>query len=454
MSMKQFFLVLLICFMAAPVDAAKKKKEPDPDKYSMKEVQAGVMSFADAWGAYIGQTSENLAVAVDTPQARLQVKRFQFYSTLAAYDIAAGPYPGVAMLDMMVLASLTRRSWENHWQTRYGEPASLTIKALNELEANIWAFGANILTPRQVEAMRELVDEWWQKHPNAREVEFVRFSDFGELGRKPSIEAAVKKGGFLSPIRDVAQSADDFKELSERGIYLAIRMQELLAGRFEITMMEFMQSQEMVQLLGDVHGVSGSAERYADVAERYAEILETIPDELKSVVVFTLAEVTRERTAAINQMFEEVATERNSAIEQMLQGVAKEREMTLEQTLSGLEHERVGLLKAIAHVAFWMELEMEALVLRLFLAFAGLIALWFSLRLVYRYWVDRVANNFIKTIGAMLLILISSASIMLIGIYMVKITTPDLSEQAEFQDRLIKLIDETHLEGEEQTPEG
>jgi hypothetical protein len=444
--MKRILLALLICLIAAPVDAARKKKEPVADPFSMKEVQAGVMSFADTWGAYIGQSSEHLAITVDTPEARLEVKRFKFYSTLAAYDIAAGQYPGVAMLDMMVLASLTRRVWENHWQTRYGESARLMIKVLYELEANIWAFAAKILTPRQIEAMHELVEEWWEKHPNAREADFVRFSDFGELGRKPSIEAAVKKGGFLSPIRDVAQSADDMKELAERGIYLGLRMQELVAERFELSMMEFMHNPEMSQLFGDIHGFRLSAERYAEVAERYAETMESIPEELKGVVAFSLAEVGRERTAAIDQMFEGVAIERNDAIEQMLQGVAAERAMTLEQTLEGLQHERVGLIKAVAHIFFWLELEMEALVVRLFLVFAGLIILWFSLRLTFRYWVDRVANNYLKTVGALLLIVITSVSILLTGTYLVKLAAPDFSEQAEFEERLLIMIEQLHGE--------
>jgi hypothetical protein len=444
--MKRILFVLLICLIAAPVDAGRKKKEPDADQFSMKEVQAGVMSFADTWGAYIGQSSEHLAITVDTPEARLEVKRFQFYSTLAAYDIAAGQYPGVAMLDMMVLASLTRRVWENHWQTRYGESARLMVKVLYELEANIWAFAAKILTPRQIEAMHELVEEWWEKHPNASEADFVRFSDFGELGRKPSIEEAVKKGGFLSPIRDVAQSADDIKELAERGIYLGLRMQELVAERFELSMMEFMRNPEMSQLFGDIHGFRLSAERYAEVAERYAGTMESIPEELKGVVAFSLAEVTRERTAAIDQMFEGVAIERNDAIEQMLQGVAAERAMTLDQTLEGLQHERVGLIKAVAHIIFWLELEMEALVVRLLVVFAGLIILWFSLRLTFRYWVDRVANNYLKTVGALLLIVISSVSIVLLGTYLVKLAAPDFSEQAEFEDRWLIIIEQIHGE--------
>ena len=44
--MKRILFALLICIIAAPVDAAKKKKEPVADQFSMKEVQAGVMSFA------------------------------------------------------------------------------------------------------------------------------------------------------------------------------------------------------------------------------------------------------------------------------------------------------------------------------------------------------------------------------------------------------------------------
>jgi hypothetical protein len=294
--------------------------------------------------------------------------------------------------------------------------------------------------------MHELVEEWWEKHPNAREADFIRFSDFGELGRKPSIEAAVKKGGFLSPIRDVAQSADDMKELAERGIYLGLRMQELVAERFELSIMEFMQNPEMSQLFGDIHGFRLSAERYAEVAERYAETMESIPEELKGVVAFSLAEVGRERTAAIDQIAERAAIERNDAVEQMLQGVAAERAITLEQTLEGLQHERVGLVKAVAHIFFWLELEMEALVVRLFLVFAGLIILWFSLRLIFRYWVDRVATNYLKTVGVLLLIVITSVSILLTGTYLVKLAAPDFSEQADFEERLLILIEKTHGE--------
>lgn len=425
---------MMVCCIAAPVLAAKKT-EPVPEKFSMKEVQAGVMSFADSWAAMTGQASAYLAGKVGTQESRLHIKKFQFYSRVAVYDIAAGPNPGVAMLDMMVLTSLTRRVWENYWQETYGEPTKPMIKVLNELEGNIWGFAANILTPRQVEAMRELVNEWWAEHPYARGANFVRFSDFGELGRKPSIENAVKKGGFLAPIRDAAQTAENFQELAERAFFLSIRMQELIADRFEITAQEMMQSPDMTQLFDDVHGFRQSA-------ERYAELMETMPDEIKDVTAFTLSEFSRERAAAINQVLEGVTAERSSAIEQMLQGVAEERASTLETTLDGIRKERIALLKAVAQVFYWLELEVEALVIRVFVIFGGLIILWFSLRLVYRYWVDRVANNFIKTVGTLILIIISSVPIILLGTYLVTQAEPDFSQKSDYNDELKQLIDE------------
>ena len=433
--MKKFLLILVVCFIAAPVWAAKKA-EPVPEKFSMKEVQAGVMSFADSWAALTGQASNFLAQSVNTPESSLHVNQFQLYSRMAVYDIAAGPNPGVAMLDMMVLTSLTRRVWESYWQGLYGDATKPMIKILYELESDIWGFGANILTPRQIEAMGELVDEWWAKHPRVRGANFIRFSDFGELGRKPSIENAVKKGGFLAPIRDAAKTAEDFEELAERALFLSMRMQELVAGRLEISVQEMMQSPDMVQLFDDVHGFRQSA-------ERYAELMETMPAEFKGVTSFALAEFSRERTAAITQILDGVAAERSDTIDQMLLGVAQERAKTLEQTLDGIQKERVALLKAVAQVFYWLELEIEALVIRLFVIFAGLIILWYSLRLVYRYWVDRVANNFIKTVGALILIIVAGVPIVLLGAYLVTRVEPDFSEKADYNEELKMLIDES-----------
>jgi len=45
-----------------------------------------------------------------------------------------------------------------------------------------------------------------------------------------------------------------------------------------------------------------------------------------------------------------------------------------------------------------------------------------------------------------LLIVISSVSILLVGTYLVKLAAPDFSEQAEFEDRLLIIIEQIHGE--------
>ena len=78
--MKRLLLILVICCFAAPVGAAKKKAEPAaPQKFTMKEVQAGVMSFADSWSGMTTQATNYLVNNTNTPEASLQVKQFQFY---------------------------------------------------------------------------------------------------------------------------------------------------------------------------------------------------------------------------------------------------------------------------------------------------------------------------------------------------------------------------------------
>ena len=71
------------------------------------------------------------------------------------------------------------------------------LDKLIKLEAELWGFSATVLTPSQVAAMRELVQEWRDNNLEAINVNYVRFSSFGELGRKPSLEAAREAGDCL-----------------------------------------------------------------------------------------------------------------------------------------------------------------------------------------------------------------------------------------------------------------
>ncbi len=64
-------------------------------------------------------------------------------------------------------------------------------------------------------------------------VNFLRFSDFGDLGRKPALARVKVPGGLLAPVKEAVQAADEIRATADRAIYLLNRMQ-LLILRFAI----------------------------------------------------------------------------------------------------------------------------------------------------------------------------------------------------------------------------
>ena len=126
---------------------------------------------------------------------RLEADRFKHNAMAAAYHIAATPYPGAALLDMLVLVTLNRMVWEEYWVPQvYGQLAADMVTMLRKLEGDIWALAAEVLTPTQRQELRDVLRAWRDKYPDKIGVSFIRFSDFGELGRKPSLEQARKAG--------------------------------------------------------------------------------------------------------------------------------------------------------------------------------------------------------------------------------------------------------------------
>jgi len=431
--------ICLVLLMAGHNYAYAKEDQTDAAKADISEIQAGIMSFSDTWASGLRQAGAIAKESLSEPTHRLEVDRFIYYATLNAYDIAAGPYPGVSMLDMMVMTTLSRAISKRNMENRFGAAAKPILGVIEALEQEIWRFSEAYLDNSQRQALAELSNEWLEAHPHASSASFIRLSDFGELGRKPTLEAVVKKGGFLAPIRDAAESAAEIKALAERGMFLGIRMQELMMGRAELLALEMMSSQEVSQLLDDISGFRASSERYAVVAEN-------LPAELETLVNATVAQVSTEREAALSQALDGLAVERRAALEQVLAGVANERQETLNQTLKGLQKERLGLLKSVAHIMYWGELEIRAAFTRMFMLAACLMMLWFGLRLTHRYWVDRIANKFTKVIGVVLLLMLITLPVMLLGHFLVGLVSPDFTEQSAFAERMDTLIEQAYVD--------
>jgi hypothetical protein len=306
----------------------------------------------------------------------------------------------------------------------YGAPAQILADSYTILEKEIWQFASRYATGEQLAELRRLVDQWLVEHPDAYTASFVRFSDFGSLRNSPALVAATKPGGWLSTARDAAAAAQGFQQLSERALYLALRLQELMASRFDLSVAETLSTPEIQQLLKDVSG-------FRQVAEDYAVLMQRLPadlgQEIDTLMTKSLLKIGAEREAMIEQAMAEISVEREAAITQLMESIGKERTAALEQTLQGISGERSAVLKTISHIIIWSDLQAKALFARVFILAACLILLYFLLRLVYRYMRARASFTYRDVILTVMLLVIAAIPIMAIGLFFVEYTEPDIT---------------------------
>jgi outer membrane protein OmpA-like peptidoglycan-associated protein len=366
----RFLTILSLVLMACRGSLAQAaEKQPAVDRFTRDEIQAAVMSFADSWAAQINEATLELEKTVGTIQASSHLDFLRYASMAAVFDIAASPNPGVSLLDMMVLATLTRTVWEEYWEPQvYGEAAAPLIAVLRKLEEDIWGFAAKLLTPQQLREVRQVIREWRVRYPEKTNVNFIRFSDFGELGRKPSLEAAIQPGGLLGPVKEAAAAADEIRAMGDRALYLLLRTQELVSRRLEMSMKTLLRTPEMQQLLTNISGFRASA-------ERYAELLEALP-----------SEVSTQTLALINPTLDKVSNERQAAIEQILVGISQERAATVRDLLLGVKQERGALASDVAQLVHQSSKETAVIVSHIFVFSAALVLLYFLLRLAYHFF--------------------------------------------------------------------
>ena len=417
------FLTVICCIFVLNVAEAKSKTKPEPTQVNLEAMQEGVLSFTDSWLALVSQGYWEFESQAKTPELRVKAKKMRFGAMTSAVDIAMVPHAGRALLDMMVLAALNKATWESHWLNTYGAPAQQLADSYTILEKEIWQFASRYATGEQLAEVRRLVDQWLLEHPEAYTASFVRFSDFGSLRNSPALVAATKPGGWLSTARDAASAAQGIQQLSERALYLALRLQELVASRFDLSVAETLSTPEIQQLLKDVSG-------FRQVAENYAVLMERLPaevaQEIDALVTSSLLKIGAEREAMIEQAMSEISHEREAAITQLMDNIGRERTAALEQTLEGLTTERNAVLETISDIIVWSNLQAKALFSRVFILTACLILLYFLLRLVYRYMRARDSFTLSDVLQTVMLLIVVSIPIMLIGVFFIEYTEPDM----------------------------
>lgn len=413
--------MFVACIFAMP---SLGDDEENAKRINRDEIQAAVMSFSDTWASVIYEASLELKKNTGTPAASLHADRFRFYHAAAGFDIASSSYPGVSLLDMMVLTRLTRIVWEDYWIPQvYHEAARPVLIRLQQLESEIWNYSSSVLTVEMTNEISAVIKEWRVQHPEQVNVVFVRFSSFGALGRKPSLEKARDSGGLLGPLKDAAAAADEIRAMGDRALFLMVRMQELISGRFEISVKEILRTPEIQKLLDDISG-------FEQNADQYAELLDALPDEIAEATGKTIIEsfetISIERQAAINQILIGVALERSATIVQIMDGVKLERYAAIVQILDGVKQERHALIQNAEDLVQHSEQQAETMITHVFILLLALVLLSFLLWLVVRFVLSKQSISWLTVLGAGAVLIVIAALILTAVLTYVNQTDPKL----------------------------
>jgi hypothetical protein len=282
-----------------------------------QQLEVEIMRYGDRYAARMSLEADRIKEKATTPELRRFASGWKLACQSTVVEIAVGPNAVENLLDMMVLASLTREEFETYWipEVLGEELGQGLLKASRMLEEEIWQGSKRVLTPEQQNDLRTLIHEWNEQHPDQHYFWGIRFAGFTDQ-RAIELQSVQQTGGLLGEIAQTRETAVEMREFGERVMYYMQRAPNLTRLQAEFGMQEILNMPEVMQLLDD-------SERLTRSSERYAAVIEKLPAERDAAILQMFNELSREREAAIVQMFDKLSQAREEAIAQL---VHQERE--------------------------------------------------------------------------------------------------------------------------------
>ncbi len=275
---------------------AKKEREE-----KVARIQQELMALADVYAGEILATSAS--IPAKTAEEQLVVLGFQVRQANAAYEIASGAAPYVGVLDMAILASLTRWAVDAYWAPWVKGPALDPLRAsLVRLDEQAWKLAREILAPDQEKKLRDFLAGWKAGHPDAREVAGVRLADVsvqpGAAGLRLGTTTELLQSFGLDPFGGLDPAVEEVQQsriLAERAFYFAKRWPRLLELQTRQLTLQLAMQPTPARLTDDVTRVSLAAESMARTAEGLPGLVD------------------REREAAIRQFMDALEAQETRA---------------------------------------------------------------------------------------------------------------------------------------------
>ncbi len=276
------FLILIEISHAKSVESKENLKETQ--SITQAELQSELMSFADRFIVILAQALDNFTMQNPTPEARQIALDDTVHTSSAVFTIASEPNPGVSLLDMIVLTTLGRMIYEEHYLVTFGQSTKEMVKGFRLLEEDIWNIAKKVISLEDQQKLKDLITTWRRTHPEQLLFTYIRFGDFAASRKESTLVKAVKSGGMFASIKEATTEVEQTRLIAERAIFLASRL-PLLAGPFsEVWLYKLTMNPEIQKAQEDFHTFSSASERLVSVVEKLpSQISENSKDLIKEL---------------------------------------------------------------------------------------------------------------------------------------------------------------------------
>ena len=304
------FVLVISC--ALRTSSTPSSSETRQDDGAALKIQALVMSMADDYIASLGESIYLLLHSGELDsKGRWLAQSFLRNGVGASLDIAVGPNPSVSLLDLLVLTSLQTWSFEVHWiPAGIGGAGIPAVQRLKRAEAHAWGSARKTLSEDQERTLHELIGAWIVENSDRTVVSLVRFEDFTDERRISALPLRGKAKGLLKDIGEASAVIDETRLLGERLLWFAGRYPYLLGEQAELTAYRLAGQTEGVQIFGAVQSIKR-------LSEALAERVGTLQDDLEKQQAAFFSNLSAERAAAIDHLFQRFAQERKMLLDDL-----------------------------------------------------------------------------------------------------------------------------------------
>jgi hypothetical protein len=302
-------LTIIISLMTCMAYAANEKGATDADNVMTEaELQGYVMAFADRYWSMMNSAGIAYVENQPSPENRRIIKALLVYSAADAFTIAAGPKPVAAFLDMVVMVTLGRMVFEQHYVKIQGHEVDPIVDGFKKAEADIWGIAGDILTAEQQRKLMGLIQTWRQNNPKNVVFSSVRFSEFEKFRGFSDDSRKKSSAGFFQSVAKATEQVEEMRLISERAMYLGSRLPMLTGAFADVWASRLTRNQDVNPVLADLN-------RIAHVSQRIAAVAEKLPDD-----------IAKDRDATINQLLDRISDERENTITQLMQEIDTQTE--------------------------------------------------------------------------------------------------------------------------------